>query len=202
MRDVDPEKNKTVGAALQQWRLKRQVFSFRKGLCCIVWQKPPGPKKKKTAQFVPYGVLYHLLLLLLFFLFKDKEHKREKWWCSEWERTDSSDSLDMNQYWAVVAHYYSRSVAIYSSHTEVTANDDLHFQTAHWEVSTRCYRRGLLANLQLPPLVSCNSESLKSGACRLHWSDCLCVVVVIPFMPLPVTCAFIKHHQPDVKEKV
>lgn len=128
-----------------------------------------------------------------FFFLKIRNTKGEKWWCSEWERTDSSDSLDMNQYWAVVAHYYSRSVAIYSSHTEVTANDDLHFQTAHWEVSTRCYRRGLLANLQLPPpLVSCNSESLKSGACRLHWSDCLCVVVLIPFMPLPVSCAFIK----------
>lgn len=152
MRDVEPEKNKTVGAALQQWRLKRQVFSFRKGLCCIVWQKPPGPKKKKKLPSLSHMVFYTTYCFFSsFFFLKIRNTKGEKWWCSEWERTDSSDSLDMNQYWAVVAHYYSRSVAIYSSHTEVTANDDLHFQTAHWEVSTRCYRRGLLANLQLPP---------------------------------------------------
>ena len=86
MRDVEPEMNKTVGAALQQWRLKQQVFHFVKACAALSGKSLEGEKKKKkrTAQFVPYGVLYHLLLLLLF-LFRDKEHKREKWWRSESE---------------------------------------------------------------------------------------------------------------------
>lgn len=50
-------------------------------------------------------------------------------------------SLDMNQYLAVVSHYFSRLVTIYSRHAKVTAcsNDDLHSKWGserYWQGNT------------------------------------------------------------------
>ena len=47
MRDVEPEMNKTVGAALQQWRLKQQVFHFVKACAALSGKSLEGEKKKK-----------------------------------------------------------------------------------------------------------------------------------------------------------
>lgn len=52
MRDVEPEKNKTVGAALQQWRLKRS-FHFVKACAALSGKSLQGQKKKKNCPVCP-----------------------------------------------------------------------------------------------------------------------------------------------------
>ena len=66
---------KTAGQPCSSGEAKAAGLSFRKGLCCIVWQKPRG---QEICPVSPIWCLYHLLLFFLFiFFFKIRNTKGE-----------------------------------------------------------------------------------------------------------------------------